>query len=126
MSAEYGCTITVVPVDDQPSKYLRFTSRPAEVVALVEASAKEQALWLAPSAEPVFSETLELDLSTVEPSLAGPSRPQDRVPLREAKRRFVAALGQAMPEPAGNSHDEAVAESFPASDPPGNDGGADG
>jgi aconitate hydratase len=118
MSPEYGSTITIFPVDDQTLRYLRFTGRPAEVVELVEVYAKEQGLWLDPSAEPVFSETLELDLSTVEPSLAGPSRPQDRVPLKDAKRRFVVALGQAMPEPAPNSHDEAVAESFPASDPP--------
>jgi aconitate hydratase len=118
MSPEYGSTITIFPVDDQTLRYLRFTGRPDEVVALVEAYAKEQGMWLDPSAEPAFSETLELDLSTVEPSLAGPSRPQDRVPLKDAKRRFVVALGQAMPEPAGNSHDEAVAESFPASDPP--------
>ena len=118
MSPEYGSTITIFPVDDQTLKYLRFTGRPAEVVDLVEAYAKEQGLWLEPSAEPVFSETLELDLSTVEPSLAGPSRPQDRVPLSEAKRRFVVAVGQAIPEPAPSSHDEAVAESFPASDPP--------
>ncbi|HEV7864021.1 MAG TPA: aconitate hydratase AcnA, partial [Acidimicrobiia bacterium] len=96
------------------------------VVDLVEAYAKEQGLWLDPAAEPVFSETLELDLGSVEPSLAGPARPQDRVPLRAAKRRFVAALGQAMPEMAPDSHDEAVAESFPASDPPGDDGGANG
>jgi len=118
MSPEYGSTITIFPVDDQTLKYLRFTGRPTEGVELVEAYAKEQGLWLDPSAEPAFSETLELDLSTVEPSLAGPARPQDRVPLREAKRRFVVALGQAIPEPAPNSHDEAVAESFPASDPP--------
>jgi aconitate hydratase len=118
MSPEYGSTITIFPVDDQTLSYLRFTGRPAEVVDLVEAYAKEQGLWLDPAAEPVFSETLELDLSTVEPSLAGPARPQDRVPLREAKRRFVVALGQAIPEPAPASHDEAVAETFPASDPP--------
>ncbi|HEV3362580.1 MAG TPA: aconitate hydratase [Acidimicrobiia bacterium] len=118
MSPEYGSTITIFPVDDQTLRYLRFTGRPTEVVELVEAYAKEQGLWLDPSAEPVFSETLELDLSTVEPSLAGPARPQDRVPLREAKRRFVVAVGQAIPEPAPSSHDEAVAETFPASDPP--------
>jgi aconitate hydratase len=118
MSPEYGSTITIFPIDDQTLSYLRFTGRPAEIVDLVEVYAKEQGLWLDPSAEPVFSETLELDLSTVEPSLAGPARPQDRVPLREAKRRFVVALGQAMPEPAPNGHDEAVAETFPASDPP--------
>jgi aconitate hydratase len=118
MSPEYGSTITIFPVDDQTLRYLRFTGRPDETVALTEAYAKEQGLWLDPQAQPAFSETLELDLSTVEPSLAGPARPQDRVPLREAKRRFVVALGQAIPDPAPSSHDEAVAESFPASDPP--------
>ena len=125
MSPEYGSTITIFPVDDETLRYLRFSGRPDETIALVEAYAKEQGLWLDPSATPAFSETLELDLSTVEPSLAGPARPQARVPLREAKRRFVVALGQALPEPAPNSHDEAVAESFPASDPPsdGSNGG---
>ena len=126
MSPEYGSTITIFPVDAETLRYLRFTGRPAEVVALVEAYAKEQGLWHDPAAEPVFSETLELDLGSVEPSLAGPARPQDRVPLREAKPRFVAALGQAMPDLAPDSHDEAVAESFPASDPPGDGGGANG
>jgi aconitate hydratase len=118
MSPEYGSTITIFPIDGETLRYLRFTARPAEVIDRVEAYAKEQGLWLDPSAEPVFSETLELDLASVEPSLAGPSRPQDRIPLREAKRRFAAALGQALPEMAPDSHDEAVAESFPASDPP--------
>jgi len=126
MSPEYGSTITIFPIDGETLRYLRFSGRPAETVELVEAYAKEQGLWLDPGAEPAFSETLELDLSTVEPSLAGPARPQDRVPLREAKRRFVAALGQAMPEMPPDSHDEAVAESFPASDPPGDGGGANG
>src|SRR5437763_9885865 len=126
MSPESGSPITIFPVDAETIRYLKFTGRPAEVVDLVEAYAKDQGLWLDPSAEPVFSETLELDLGSVEPSLAGPARPQDRVPLREAKRRFVAALGQAIPEMAPDSHDEAVAESFPASDPPGDGGGADG
>ena len=111
MSPEYGSTITIFPVDAETLRYLRFTGRPAEVVALVEAYAKEQGLWHDPAADPVFSETLELDLGSVEPSLAGPARPQDRVPLREAKPRFVAALGQAMPDLAPDSHDEAVAES---------------
>src|SRR5438105_5644932 len=126
MSPEYGSTITIFPIDGETLRYLKFTGRPAEVVDLVEAYAKEQGLWHDPAAEPVFSETLELDLSTVEPSLAGPARPQDRVPLREAKRCFVSALGQAMPDLPPDSHDEAVAESFPASDPPGDGGGTDG
>ncbi len=118
MSPEYGSTITIFPIDDETLRYLRFTGRPDEVVDLVEAYAKEQGLWLDPAAEPAFSETLELDLGEVEPSLAGPSRPQDRVPLRQAKQRFVVALGQAMPDPEPSSHDEAVDETFPASDPP--------
>jgi len=126
MSPEYGSTVTIFPVDGETLRYLRFTGRPAEVVSLVEAYAKEQGLWLDPAVEPAFSETLELDLSTVEPSLAGPARPQDRVPLREAKARFAAALGQALPDLPPDSHDEAVAESFPASDPPGDGGGANG
>jgi aconitate hydratase len=126
MSPEYGSTITIFPIDGETLRYLTFTGRPAEVIDLVEAYAKEQGLWHDPSAEPVFSETLELDLGSIEPSLAGPSRPQDRVPLREAKRYFAAALGHAMPELAPGSHDEAVAESFPASDPPGDDGGLNG
>ena len=111
-------TCAIFPIDAETLRYLEFTGRSSEHRDLVEAYAKEQGLWLDPSAEPAFSETLELDLSTVEPSLAGPARPQDRVPLREAKRRFVVALGQAMPEQALNRHDEAVAGSFPASDPP--------
>ncbi|HET9773333.1 MAG TPA: aconitate hydratase, partial [Acidimicrobiia bacterium] len=126
MSPEYGSTITIFPIDDETLRYLRFTGRPDEVVDLVEAYAKEQGLWYDPSAEPVFSETLELDLGSVEPSLAGPARPQDRVPLRVAKRSFATALGQTMPDLAPASHDEAVAESFPASDPPGDDRGTNG
>ena len=125
MSPEYGSTITIFPIDDETLRYLRFTGRPDEVIDLVEAYAKEQGLWLDPAAEPTFSETLELDLGSIEPSLAGPARPQDRVPLREAKRRFVAALGQAMPDMAPDSQDEAVAESFPASDPPADGEGAE-
>jgi aconitate hydratase len=126
MSPEYGSTITIFPIDDETLRYLRFTGRPDEVVDLVEAYAKEQGLWHDPAAEPVFSETLELDLASVEPSLAGPARPQDRVPLRVAKRAFAAALGETMPDLAPDSHDEAVAESFPASDPPGDDQGTNG
>ena len=83
MSPEYGATCGIFPIDDATLTYLRFTGRSDEHVALVEAYAKEQGLWPS-SVEPVFSEMLELDLATVEPSLAGPSRPQDRVSLSGA------------------------------------------
>jgi aconitate hydratase len=92
MSPEYGATCGIFPIDEATLAYLRFTGRSEEHVALVEAYAKEQGLW--PSElEPVFSETLELDLETVEPSLAGPSRPQDRVSLSGAKNELHEALG---------------------------------
>ena len=81
MSPEYGSTCTIFPIDDETLRYLRATGRPDDLVALVETYAKEQGLWHDPAAGPVYDETLELDLSTVEPSLAGPARPQDRVPL---------------------------------------------
>src|SRR5205823_9830813 len=82
MSPEYGSTVTIFPIDARTLDYLRFTARPEELVRLVEAYAKDQGLWHEDSSpDPVFSERLELDLSTVTPSLAGPTRPQDRVPL---------------------------------------------
>jgi aconitate hydratase len=123
MSPEYGSTVTIFPVDAETLRYLRFTGRPEEQVALVEAYAKEQGLWHDPAAEPVFSQTLELDLGTVEPSIAGPSRPQDRVALREAKERFAMAVVDSLPNgatavPLPGSYDEADSASFPASDPP--------
>ena len=92
MSPEYGSTCAIFPIDDETLQYLRFTGRPDDQVALVEAYAKANGLWHDAASEPVFSETLELDLSTVEPSLAGPKRPQDRVPLRSAKTMFRATL----------------------------------
>jgi aconitate hydratase len=97
MSPEYGSTITIFPIDDQTLAYLRFTGRSDEQVALVEAYAKAQGLWHDPAATPQFSETLELDLSTVRPSLAGPSRPQDRVPLDRSKAMFREALPASKP-----------------------------
>ncbi|MGH9132566.1 MAG: aconitate hydratase [Ilumatobacteraceae bacterium] len=118
MSPEYGSTITVFPIDAETLRYLRFTGRPDELVDLVERYAKEQGLWFDPDAEPRFSETLGLDLATVVPSLAGPARPQDRVPLDQAKRRFGTALLSSLPELVRGSHDAASAASFPASDPP--------
>ena len=125
MSPEYGSTVTIFPIDDHTLRYLRFTGRPAEQVALVEAYAKEQGLWFDPEVTPFFSETLELDLSTVKPSLAGPSRPQDRVPLDRSKEMFARSLLTSLPDdPAGgNVTDEASAESFPASDAPASNGG---
>src|SRR3546814_15447446 len=85
MSPEYGSTITVFPIDDETLRYLRLTGRPAEVIDLVERYAKEQGLWFDPEATPAFSSTIELDLTTVVPSLPGPARPQDRVRLDAGK-----------------------------------------
>ncbi len=116
MSPEYGATCGFFPVDDETLAYLRLTGRPEAHVALVEAYCKENLLWHDPAEEPVYSQVVELDLSTVEPSLAGPRRPQDRVPLRDAKESFLAAL-PSFGIDYGDAADEAVAESFPASDP---------
>ena len=93
MSPEYGSTAAIFPIDEATMDYLRLTGRSAEQLALVEAYAKEQGLWHDPSNEPTYSEYLELDLSTVVPSLAGPKRPQDRVPLSVSKPMFEEALG---------------------------------
>jgi aconitate hydratase len=116
MSPEYGSTCAIFPIDQETLNYLRFTGRDDDQIALVEGYAKENGLWHDPSAEPRFSETLELDLSTVEPSLAGPKRPQDRVPLKQAKEKFRQALG-AYVESVQTHVDESVDETFPASDP---------
>jgi aconitate hydratase len=122
MSPEFGSTCAIFPIDAETLRYLAFSGRPKELIDLVEAYAKEQGLWHDEHAEePTFSDTIELDLSEVEPSLAGPKRPQDRVALREAKDRFRASLGDLLgrdAEDVANAHDEAVAETFPASDPP--------
>jgi aconitate hydratase len=122
MSPEYGSTCAIFPIDDETLRYLRFTGRKDDQIQLVESYAKENALWHDPDTEPQFSETLELDLSTVEPSLAGPKRPQDRVPLKSAKPMFREALGSYVSS-IQNSVDESVDETFPASDPtaPGTD-----
>ena len=93
MSPEYGATIGFFPPDDETLKYLELTGREPELIQLVEAYCKEQGLFRTDaSPDPVFTDTLELDLSTVEPSLAGPRRPQDRVPLKQAKPSFQQAL----------------------------------
>jgi aconitate hydratase len=117
MSPEYGSTCAIFPIDDETLRYLRFTGRKDDQIALVETYAKENGLWHDPSVEPQFSETLELDLGTVEPSLAGPKRPQDRVPLKSAKQMFRTALTSYV-ESVQDAHDEAEDESFPASDVP--------
>jgi aconitate hydratase len=117
MSPEYGATCGFFPVDDETLKYLRLTGRSDEHLSLVETYCKENALWHDADVEPEYSQVVELELGDVEPSLAGPRRPQDRVPLREAKRSFVDSL-ETFGVDYGNSRDEAVAESFPASDPP--------
>ena len=129
MSPEFGSTIAVFPVDAETLKYLELTGRPAEQLALVEAYAKEQGLWHDPDAEPRFSERLELDLSTIVPSIAGPKRPQDRIQVTEAKQSFRGALAAYVDEDAAavsGPYDEALEESFPASDVPAAHHSADG
>lgn len=140
MSPEYGSTVAIFPIDAETIRYLELTGRDAAQVALVEAYAKEQGLWHDPDAEPDYSERLELDLGSIEPSLAGPKRPQDRVPLGSAKTLFRGALTdyvaddsvgerdlkpgvprEELPRGANGPADEASAESFPASDPPANE-----
>ncbi|MCV2487971.1 aconitate hydratase [Geodermatophilus sp. YIM 151500] len=136
MSPEFGSTAAMFPIDEETIGYLTLTGRSEEQVKLVEAYAKEQGLWHDPDREPAYSEYLELDLSTVVPSIAGPKRPQDRVSLTDAKEAFRAALGDYVSDdqtggearkpgvPANEAPygvasivDEASAESFPASDP---------
>ncbi|HXA32725.1 MAG TPA: aconitate hydratase AcnA [Acidimicrobiales bacterium] len=111
MSPEYGATCAIFPIDEVTLEYLRFTGRDEHHVALVEAYAKEQGLWHAAGGEePVFSETVELDLSTVVPSIAGPSRPQDRVSLTDAGSAFRAALGRDKKSQATTLGDGSTAE----------------
>src|SRR5207237_2688683 len=116
MSPEYGATCGFFPVDDQTLEYLRLTGRSPDRIALVEAYCKENMLWHDPEEEPTYSEVVELDLSTVEPSLAGPRRPQDRVPLSRAKQEFEGALPTVGVD-YGNANDEEVAAHVPASAP---------
>ena len=139
MSPEYGSTIAVFPIDSKTTDYLRLTGRSEAQIALVEAYAKTQGLWHDDDREAKYSEYLELDLSEVVPSIAGPKRPQDRVILAHAKQGFRDALKDYVtddqvkplttdpnrriddaPELVG--YDESVAESFPASDAPSHSG----
>ena len=125
MSPEFGSTCAIFPVDAETLRYLDLTGRPTETIELVDAYAREQGMFHDESTpDPVFSDLLELDLGDVEPSLAGPKRPQDRVPLAQAKEAFLEAMHEFDPEAAeqmGNGRDEAIEESFPASDPPAED-----
>ena len=137
MSPEYGSTCAIFPIDEETVRYLQFTGRPEQQVALVEAYARAQGLWHDPDREPDYSEHLELDLSTIVPSLAGPRRPQDRVALSDSKAQFRVALGDyvedgvtggddrkpgvpqnTLPYGVEGAVDEASALSFPTSDAP--------
>ncbi|HEY8625366.1 MAG TPA: aconitate hydratase [Solirubrobacteraceae bacterium] len=116
MSPEFGSTCAIFPIDAETLRYLEFSGRPKEQVELVEAYAKEQGLWHDEhSEEPTFSDKIELDLSTVVPSIAGPKRPQDRVSLTESKGAFRMALEGLLPD--DDDEDDSLADSFPASDP---------
>jgi aconitate hydratase len=128
MSPEFGATATIFPIDDETLAYLRLTGRSDERVALVGAYARRQGLWREPGRGPAFDSELELDLATVVPSVAGPRRPQDRVPLTALRANFrtnfpngLQSLSEENVEtrrPVGGEVEESSAESFPASDPP--------
>ena len=118
MSPEYGATCGFFPVDDETLRYLRLTGRSEEKVALVEAYCRQNGLWHDPDEQPTYSQVVDLDLSTVEPSLAGPRRPQDRVPLHDARNAFLTALPSFGVDRDNGAIDEAVEESMDASDPP--------
>ena len=137
MSPEYGATCGIFPVDAETLRYLEFSGRPRELVELVEAYTREQGMFHDEDyEEATYSDTLELDLSSVEPSLAGPKRPQDRVSLSGARVTFREALADELGEdidegdtdsdrkpgvpPSGEARQDADEESFPASDPPTN------
>ncbi|OOG37701.1 aconitate hydratase [Rhodanobacter sp. C06] len=118
MSPEYGATCAIFPIDEETLSYLRLTGRPEHQVRLVEAYAKAQGMWHDPDNEPEFSQTLELDLGSLEPSIAGPKRPQDRIPVRIAPSAVGALLGgQPYEKAILGCLDEGIDETFPASDP---------
>jgi aconitate hydratase len=128
MSPEFGATSTLFPIDEETIAYLRLTGRPPERVELVEAYARAQGMWRLPGAVPEFDDLLTLDLASVEPSVAGPRRPQDRVPLTQLRENFRSAFPDGLTsmseaaieavKPEGGAVEEASAASFPASDPP--------
>jgi aconitate hydratase len=128
MSPEFGSTCAIFPIDAETLRYLEFTGRPTDVIELTDAYTREQGLFhddaSGASEDATYSDTLELDLDDVEPSIAGPKRPQDRIPLAQAADGFLAAMEEFDPEAAEqltNGRDEAIEESFPASDPPAED-----
>jgi aconitate hydratase len=132
MSPEFGATATLFPIDDETISYLRLTGRSPERVDLVERYAKEQGLWREPGDGPAFDEVLTLDLGSVDPSVAGPRRPQDRVPLESLRENFRSNFPEKLVDVSvpviiesaedarddGDSVEQASAESFPASDSP--------
>ncbi|BBX96048.1 aconitate hydratase [Mycobacterium lacus] len=121
MSPEFGSTAAIFPIDEETIKYLKFTGRTPAQVALVEAYAKAQGMWHDPKHEPAFSEYLELNLSDVVPSIAGPKRPQDRIALAQAKSTFREQISNYVGDGSApirhTKLDEVVEETFPASDP---------
>jgi aconitate hydratase len=126
MSPEFGSTCAIFPVDAETLRYLELTGRPAEQIELVEAYAREQGLFHEPGVEdPVYSDTLGLDLSSVEPSLAGPKRPQDRIALSAAASDFLAELADEANGENGDHGGNGSRMSFPASDPPSSMAGQD-
>jgi aconitate hydratase len=121
MSPEFGSTCAIFPPDAETLNYLDLTGRPTETIELVDAYTREQGMFHTPdSPDPVFSDTLELELDSVVPSIAGPKRPQDRVSLVDAKSAFLESLAEFDSDAADELSplDEALDESFPASDPP--------
>jgi len=127
MSPEFGSTCAICPPDAETLRYLEFTGRPTELIELVDAYTREQGLFHTPdSEEPTFTDTLELDLGDVEPAIAGPKRPQDRIALSDAKGAFIEMLGGMVKEAAAIAAADAPhadSGSFPASDPPGDGAG---
>ena len=119
MSPEFGSTAAIFPIDDVTLDYLRLTGRSEDTVSLVRAYAQEQGLWHDPAHEPVYSEYLELDLSTVVPSIAGPRRPQDRIDLAHSKPAFREVLRDYVSngDDYATELDQALEGTFPASDP---------
>src|SRR5690625_1451233 len=118
MSPEYGSTVSMFPIDDETLRYMRLTGRSEEQIALVEAYAKEQGMWHDPDHEPRYSEHLELDLSSVVPSIAGPKRPQDRVALSSARSAFRKELSLMLNAELAAEREALAEQSFPASDAP--------